>query len=197
MGDGVDLMFPQGDLRVHAHKIDVAPIVLTGPQAVEFYVVELRQPSPSGRVFPYPILKRLLDKRLLALGDSGFIFVQDGSSLPVPLVHIVKNADIPEVQGVLDDLVGVDAPGSIGAVGLDVYPVNAFALHVPGPGIFGVVEVDFLPAMNGRVQQLKDKLPHHIRGEPGRAKPDGNLAGGQVFRLHLFQRLHVDLKRRV
>ena len=83
VGDGVHLMGPQGDLRVDAYKFQMTSIVLTGPYAVEFVVVEPRQPLPPGRVFPYPVLERLLDKLLLALGDSRFLLVQDGNAVAV------------------------------------------------------------------------------------------------------------------
>ena len=56
-GDGVHLMGPQGDLRVDAHKGQVAPVILTGPYAVELVVVEPCQPLPALGVLPDPILK--------------------------------------------------------------------------------------------------------------------------------------------
>ena len=41
MGDGVDLMGSQLDLRVHAYKVQVTAIVLTGTDGVELLVVKL------------------------------------------------------------------------------------------------------------------------------------------------------------
>ena len=191
MGDGVQLMGPQGDLRVHAHKIDMAPIVFTGPQIVELVVVKPRQPFPALGVFPNPVLERLLDKLLLALGDGGFFLVQNGLFLPVPVLNVIENPNVPQVQGFLNDLVGVDAGGAVGAAGFDIHPVGAFTLHIPAPGILRVVNVDFSPAINGRVQQVKDKLLYHVRGEPGGPQPHGNFAGGQIGGLHPFQGLHI------
>ena len=39
MGDGAPLVFPQGDVRVHAAQDDVAPVILTGAGGVEQLVV--------------------------------------------------------------------------------------------------------------------------------------------------------------
>ena len=41
MGNGVQLVLPQGDLRVHAAEGDVAAVVLPGPGGIELFVVEL------------------------------------------------------------------------------------------------------------------------------------------------------------
>ena len=41
MGDGIDLMGSQFDLRVHANKVQVTAIVLTGTDGVELLVVKL------------------------------------------------------------------------------------------------------------------------------------------------------------
>lgn len=155
----------------------MAAVVLTGPQAVELHIIERCQPFSPGRVFPYPVLERLLDKLLLALGDGGFFLVQNSDFLSVPVLNIVKNPHIPQVQGVLDDLVGIDAGGAVGAVGLDVHPVNTFPLHIPGPRVSGEMDVNFFLTISGRVQQFKNKLLHHVRGEPSGAEPHGNLTG--------------------
>ena len=130
----VHLMGFQGDLRVHAHKIQVAPVILAGPGAVELYIIELCQLLPALGVFPYPVLERLLDKLLLALGDGGLLLVQNGLFLPVLVLNIVKNPNIPLVQGFLNDLIGVDAPGSVGVGRLDTVFILGFPLDIPRPG---------------------------------------------------------------
>ena len=191
MGDGVDLMGPQGDLRVHTHKIQVAPVVLAGPGAVELVVIEPRQAFSPGRVFPNPILERLLDKLLLALGDGGFFLVQDGGFLPISIFNVVKNPHVPQVQGFLDDLVAVNPASAVGVVGLDVAPVGGFALNVPAAGHTGMVDFDIPLCVIGCVKQLVHELLDNLDGEPVGSQPHGDLAGGQIYRLHPLQGLHV------
>ena len=77
MGNGVDLVGPQGDLRVDPGKIDMAAVIFPRTDAVEFVIIEPCQPLPALRVFPYPILKRLLDERLFPLCDGGLFFVEN------------------------------------------------------------------------------------------------------------------------
>ena len=47
------------------------------------------------------------------------------------------------------------------------------------------------PHTAGRVQRLKDELPDILRIQPCSTQPHGDLAGGQVYRLHLLQRFHI------
>ena len=191
VGDGVYLVLPQGDLRVDAHKVQVAPIVFAGAGTVELHIVELAQLFPALGVFPYPVLERLLDKFLLALGDGGFFLVQDWRSFAVCINNIIKNADIPLVQCFLDNFVGIDPPGAVGVGRLNIGLVVGFALNVPRPGMLGVVDFDILLCIVGRIQQFKHELLDHFDGEPVRAQPHGNLAGGQVYRLHPFQGFYI------
>ena len=75
MGDGIFLMLPQGDGRVHAAKDDMAAVILAGPGTVHFLVVLAHQCLPPLRVFPNPVLKRLPDGLLLLRGQGGFFGV--------------------------------------------------------------------------------------------------------------------------
>ena len=77
MGDGIDLMGAVGKFRVHALKPDVPPIVLTGTDTVEGFVVNTAQQFPAINVFPDPLGKLLLDEFLPVLGNRGFLFVED------------------------------------------------------------------------------------------------------------------------
>ena len=191
VGDGVHLMGPQGDLWVDAHKVQVAPVILTGPYAVELVVVEPCQTLPPGWVFPNPVLERLLDKLLLALGDSRFLFVQDRNAVAVFVLHIVKNTQIPEVQGFLYDLVAIDTGGAVGVLRLDIAPVGKFVFDIPCAGVLGVMAAYHPPTAERSPEQFIDKLVNDLCGEPGSPQPDGNLAGGQVHRLHPFQSLDM------
>ena len=90
----ISLVFPKLDFRVHTTENDVASIVLTGTQAVEFIVVKAAEPFSALRVRPDPILKALLDQLLLCLCDCRFLLVQNGFLFAVCVLYIVEDADI-------------------------------------------------------------------------------------------------------
>ena len=75
MGNGAFLMLPQGDLRVHAGKDDVAPVIFAGADAVHFLVVLAHQRLPPFRVFPNPVLEGFPDGLLLLSRQRGFFGV--------------------------------------------------------------------------------------------------------------------------
>ena len=77
MGDGISLMFPEGNVRVHTAKTDMAAIILTGSGGVKKLIVLRNQCFPTAGVFPYPILKRILDCLLFLLGEGCLLFIQD------------------------------------------------------------------------------------------------------------------------
>ena len=166
MGDGVDLMGPQGDSRIDADKIQVASVVLPGPDGVKTLVVELAQPVPAALVFPNPVLKLLLDELLLALGDGGLFLVEHGNLVAVLIFNVIKYTDSTEVQGLLQDFVAIDAPGAVGAVGVDAALVPALALHLPLTCVGGVVDADVGAHIPGSLHELIHELLHHVDGKP-------------------------------
>ena len=191
VGDGVHLMLPQGDLRIHAAEIDVAAIIFTGSVAVEQNVVRLADLLPPLRVFPDPLGKRLLQQLLLALCDGGLLFVEHCHAPPISIILIVENADVFQVQTALDDLIGTGPQRAIGVESLDIALILALALDAPLAGDLGVMHLDIPPCTAGRVQRLKDELPDILRIQPCGTQPHGDLTGGQVHGLHLLQCLHI------
>ena len=81
----------------------------------------------------------------------------------------------------------------------DVIPaVLVLSLDPPLAGGIGITELNLLLTQTFRCsQQLKHELLVNLRVNPGRAHPDADLRGGQVFGLYLFQLLHIDSKLRV
>ena len=152
MGDGVHLVPPQGDFRVDTYKVQVTAIVLTGPNRVEGFIVELAQPLPALRVFPDPIGKGLFDQLLLRLSDGGFFFVEHRYLVSIGILHIVEDPHILQVEGFLDDLVAVDAVGAVCVVGLDAGAVVAFSLDVPAAGHLEVMHLDVEAGIVGGVE---------------------------------------------
>ena len=191
VGNGVDLMGPEGDLRVHADKVQMASVILTGPDRVELVVIQPRQPLTPVGIIPDPVGKGLLDEILLTLGDGGFLLVQDGDTLAAFRFHIIEDAHILQVQRLLNDLVGVDPTGAVGIVGIDADSVQRLALNVPFAGVLGVVDMDVPAHVDGRTQKLEHELLHHSGRKPDGTQANGDLTGGQIHRLYCFQRLHI------
>ena len=83
MGNGVDLMGQELDLRVNAGKNEVATVIFAGPGAVHFLVVLPHQGLTALRVLPNPIPKGVPQSLLLLRGKGRFSPVQ------YPLLFIV------------------------------------------------------------------------------------------------------------
>ena len=111
------------DLRVDAGKDDPAPVVLAGPDAVHFLIVLLYQRLPPLEVLENPLFERVPEGLLLLRRQGGLLGVEHPSLLTVQALHGVIDADIQEVQRILQDAVGVGPAGVEGAVGgnIDVH----------------------------------------------------------------------------
>ena len=77
MSDGILLVFPQPDFRIHAAKADMGTIVLTGTSTVEQFIILFHKFRTAIRIFPHPILERILNGLLFLLGKGGLLFVQN------------------------------------------------------------------------------------------------------------------------
>ena len=152
VGNGVHLVPPQGDFGVDAHKVQMTAIVLTGPNRVEGFIIELAKPLPALRVFPDPIGKGLFNQLLLGLSNGGFLFIEYRRLAAIGILHIVEDPHILQVEGFLDDLVAVDTVGAVGVVGLDAGTVVAFALNVPVAGHLEVMHLDVEAGIVGGVE---------------------------------------------
>ena len=97
MGNGIDLMGPECDLRADTAKYDMASVILTGADGIERVVVIPHQSAPACRVFPDPILKCLFDCFLLCLRCRGFFGIEYGFFISVFIIHIIKNTGITQV----------------------------------------------------------------------------------------------------
>ena len=192
MGDGIHLMRPQGDFRVDPYKIQMASVIFPWANAVEFLIVKHGQPLPAIGVCPDPIRKFLFDLLLLSLGNGGLLRVEDSHLFTGVIIFIVENPYIPQIQGFLNDFVGVDAFRTKGVLGADIPSVQTFSVYIPLAGVGAVIYLDVPPLVVRRPQKLKGKIPHDLGWQPGSTQPDRNLTGRQVNGLHRFQGLYID-----
>ena len=135
MGNGIQLMFPQGNFRVHAPKSDMIAIILAGTGRVHFFVVLAHQSLASLRVSPDPVPKGFPDRLLFLSRQGGLLGVQHAALFSVCILYGVIDTDIPQVQAVLQNLVGIGTAGSIGGVSCHiVVGYGRFPLDLPFSG---------------------------------------------------------------
>ena len=186
-GDGVDLVGPQVDLRVHAGKGQVAAVKLPGSRTVEPFIVHGGQPVPAIRVLPKPVPKGLLDLSLLLLGQDGLLHVQH-PLLPAFLVYYgVVYPHILQVQAVLNDVVGIDPLRAVGHVGRHIVRVAVLSFDPPFAAYVGVPYLDIPLSAPTGLQKLEDERLYILFRNPGRAQPDADFGCGQVLGLYLLQ----------
>ena len=101
MSNGILLMFTQPDFRIHAAKADMRTIVLTRTGTVEQLVILFHQFRTAIRVFPHPILERILNGLLFLLGEGGLLFIQNSLLLTVCILHGIVDTNIPQIQRIL------------------------------------------------------------------------------------------------
>ena len=165
---------------------------LAGAYAVELLVIELAKPFAPIGVFPYPFLKFSADLFLLALRNRGFFLIQNRFLFSALVLHIIKDAHILEIEGILNNRIGVHTGGAIYAGRFEIFfsvrlicdpplPRNRFKLHLH---TVLIVVRDF--------KQLKYKCLYIFRRNPCGTKPDSDFRRCQIFRLHSFQRFHIN-----
>ena len=82
MGDGVFLVFPQGDGRVYTAKDDMAAVIFAGASGVHFLIVLAHQRLPPLRVAPNPVAESIPDGLLLLRGQVVSLAFSTRRSLP-------------------------------------------------------------------------------------------------------------------
>ena len=192
MGNGIHLMRPQGDFRVDPYKIQMASVIFPWANAVELFIVERGQPLPAIGVSPNPVRKFLFGLLLLSLGNGGLLRVEDSHLFTGVIIFIVEDPYIPQIQGFLNDFVGVDAFRTKGVLGAYIPSVQTFSVYIPLAGVVAVMHLDVPSLVVGGPQKLKGKIPHNLGWQPGGTQPDRNLTGRQVNGLHRFQGLYID-----
>ena len=198
MGDGIFLMLPQGDGRVHAAENNVAAVILAGAGGVHFLVVLAHQRLPPLRVPPNPVLERLPDGLLLLGGQGGLLGVQHPALLAVRIFNSIVDTHIPQVEGIFEDFIGVGAAGPVGGIGRHIsLSHSVFAGDLPLGGKCRVVDFNAALKVKGRVKGFVHELLNVLFVNPGCPQPHLDLGSVQVLGLGGGQSLHVDRKGRV
>lgn len=97
MSNGVALVFPERDFRVHTDEVDMRTIVFSWSGAVKQLIILFHQCNAPLGVLPNPVGKSILNDLLFLLGESGFRFVQHTLQLTLGILYHVVNPNIFEV----------------------------------------------------------------------------------------------------
>ena len=95
MGDGVELMLPKGDLRIHAAEDKVATVIFPWSCAVHFLIVLLDKGFSATGVLPNPIPERFPDGLLLLRRQGRFLCVQNTFLSAVCVFDGVIDTNVP------------------------------------------------------------------------------------------------------
>ena len=133
------------------------------------------------------------------MGSQGGLFgIQHPALFAVCILYGVVDTDIPQVQAVLQNLVGIGTAGSVGGIGCHiVLTYRAFAGDLPLSGERRIVDLDIALEIKRRVEGLIHKLLDVLFIDPGSAQAHLNLRRIQVFGLGSGKSLHIDCKGRV
>ena len=198
MGNGILLVFPQPDFRIHAAKADMGAIVLTGTSTVEQLVILFHQFRTAIRVFPHPVLERILNGLLFLLSEGGLLFIQNPLLLAVCILHGIVDTDIPQIQRILQNPVGVSSAGAVGHIGMNIIPARCtltgdLPLCRHGREFHLDVPAQIKRRFKGFFHELLDIIPI----DPCGTKAHINLRRIQVFRLCLSQIFCIYRKGRI
>ena len=198
MSDSVFLMLPQGDFRVHAGEHDMASVILAGAGAVHFLVVLANQRFTALRVFPNPILERILDKLLLLRRKSSFLGIEYAPFPSVCILYGIIDTDVAEIQRIFQQAVGIGAVCTVGGVCRNIVVAHGvFAGYLPLCRIRHIVDLDGSAQIPGRFKGFVHELLNVLLVNPCCAQAHFNFAGFQIFGLRSNQGIHIPGEERV
>ena len=111
--------------------------------------------------------------------------------------NCIKHLHRPQIQRSLCDFIGILAVCAVGDGCLDAAVAVALVRDIPLTGERRKQHLHGKARGQWRFQQLHKEILNIFRWYPGSPQPHRNLAGVEVLRLYLLQRLHVDLIVRV
>ena len=134
---------------------------------------------------------------MLGVGRLGGGVVQHAFFVSLCVGNCIKHLHRPQVQRSLCDFIGILAVCAVGDSCLDAAVAVALVRDVPFTGERRKQHLHGKARGQRRLQKLHEKILNVFRRYPGSTQPHRNLAGVEVLRLYLLQRLHVDLIVRV
>ena len=195
MSDSVSLMFTEGNIRVHTTKTDMAAIILTGSGGVKKLIVLRNQCFPAARVFPHPILKRILDCLLFLLSKCRFLFVQDTLLLAICIFDGVIDTNVFQVQRFFQNAISIGTVSTVGHIRRHIIVAGrAFPIDTPLCGHFGEFHLNGTAQVVWGLKGFLHELLNIAGINPGSTQTDINLRRIQILRLCLLQCFHIDIE---
>ena len=113
----------------------------------------------------------------------------------VRILHGVVDANIPQVQRVLQNLVGIGPIHAVGGIRSNIGAGNdILAVDAPLGGMGREVYLDGTALVIRGIEQLVHEVLNVLRRDPRRTQPHVNVGRLQILGLCRFQRLHIGLK---
>ena len=198
MGDGISLMFPESNIRIYTAETNMTTIILTGSGGVEKLIVLRNQCFPAARVFPYPILKRILDCLLFLLGEGCILFIQDTLLLSIRIFDGVINTNVFQVQRFFQNPIGVGTVCTVGHIRRHIIVAGrTFSVDAPLCGHFGEFHLNRTAQVVWGLKGFLHELLDIVGINPGSTQTYINLRRIQVLRLCLLQSFKIDSKGRI
>ena len=197
MGNGVTLVWPQRNFRVHTGKAQIAAVIFPRTDAIKFAVVQAYQRLPPLRLLENPFFKLVFYQALLCVGSLGGGVVQHAFFVSLCVGNCIKHLHRPQVQRSLCDFIGILAVCAVGDSCLDAAVSVALVRDIPLTGERRKQHLHGKSRGQRRLQQLHEKILNIFRWYPCGTQSHSNFAGVEVLRLYLLQRLHIDLIVRV
>ena len=147
---------------------------------------------------PDPVGKSVLDDLLFLLRQHGLPLVQHPFGLALGILDRVIDADIFQVQGLLQNLIGVGTGCAVGFGGDNIAPSRSgLTFHTPLCGIRRITHLDCMAQIVGDLEGLGHKLLDNVWGKPSSTQAHINFGCLQLSGLRFGQCVHVDSKFRV
>ena len=126
------------------------------------------------------------------LCQCGFLLVQNPPILAIRVFYDIIHAGIPQVQGILQNLIGVDSGCAVGGVRIHI-PVADILLpgNAPLRCVGGVIHDNGTPEIERRLEQFFHERLNILFINPRGTQAHINFRSFQVFWLRLFQSLHI------
>ena len=180
--DGPQLVGLERDGRVDAVEDDVAAVVLPGLDAVHGVVVVPDQLPAAVRVLPEPVPEGVF-YHLLLLGRQGSrLGIEHAAFLPVRVGNGIVDPHVPQVQGLLQNLIGATPVGAVCGMRGNVLVGDPCLIgDEPCRRGLDIHDPNVLLMVFRHMERLDHELLDVLRGDPGGAQADLDLAGLQVL----------------
>ena len=127
------------------------------------------------------------------LCKHSFLFVQH-TMVAIRIVNRIVDFGIAEIQRIFQQLIAVDAQGSVSVGDKRIAAIQRLARNVPCTRNFGIGCLNVNPGIVVRgFEHFLHKLRDVLRLYPVCTQPHFNFRSIQILRLYPFQVIHIDL----